>query len=102
MRLRDWFDRQGADWATFGEYIIIRSSGKKYVTPAINAKVTAYDPLKNAEQIIVDALNIGVMCVGNNSDEAKIESAILDFSGKYGLLGFMAALPTTPDFWEDE
>ena len=31
-----------------------------------------------------------------------IEKAILDFCGKYGLLGFMSALPTTPDFWEEE
>ena len=102
MRLRDWFDRQCADWAAFGEYIIVRSGGKKYVTPAMNAKVAAYDPLKIADVIVVDALNIGIMCIGNNTDEAKIEQTILDFCGKYGLLGFMSALPTTPDFWEDE
>ena len=27
---------------------------------------------------------------------------MLEFCGKYGLLGFMSALPTTPDFWEDD
>jgi hypothetical protein len=102
MRLQDWFDRQGADWATFGEYIVIRSGGKKFDTPAMTEKVAAYDPLKVVDEIVADALNVGIMCVGNNTDEAKIESAILDFCGKYGLLGFMTALPTTPDFWEDE
>jgi hypothetical protein len=30
----------------------------------------------------------------------KIEKAILDFCSKDGLLGFMTALPSTPDFWE--
>jgi hypothetical protein len=42
------------------------------------------------------------MCVNDNTDESKIEKAMLEFCGKYGLLGFMSALPTTPDFWEDD
>lgn len=102
MKLINWFERQSADWANFDEYIIIKSGGKKYVTPSVSAKVTAYDPLFISEEIVADALNIGIMCVGDNTDENKIEKAILDFCGKYGLLGFMSALPTTPDFWEDD
>ena len=31
-----------------------------------------------------------------------IAISILSFCGVYGLLGFMPALPTTPDFWEDD
>ena len=102
MRLQHWFDRQGADWARFDEYIIIKSGGKKYVTPSMTSKAAAYDPLTIAGEIIVDALNIGIMCVNDNTAESIIEKAILDFCGRYGLLGFMAALPTTPDFWEDD
>jgi hypothetical protein len=102
MRLQDWFDRQGADWANFDEYIIIKSGGKNYVTPSMAAKATYYDPLTVADEIVVDALNIGMLCINSYPDESKIEAAILDFCGKYGLLGFMPALPTTPDFWEDD
>jgi len=100
MKIHSWFDNQTTDWAAFGEYTIIKSGGNKYITPAINAKVTDYDPLTKAEDIVIDALNIGIMIIGNNSED-KIEKSILDFCGKYGLLGFMSALPTTPDFWED-
>gem|GEM_PF-4139934 len=100
MKIHSWFDNQTADWAAFGEYTIIKSGGVKYITPAINAKVTDYDPLKASDSIVIDALNIGIMIIGN-ADKNKIEKYILDFCGKYGLLGFMSALPTTPDFWED-
>ena len=102
MKLKNWFDSQSADWARFDEYIIIKSGGKKYVTPGMSAKPAAYDPIAVADEIIVDALNIGIMCINDNSKETVIEEAILSFCGKYGLLGFMPALPTTPDFWEDD
>ena len=102
MRLRHWFESSSADWARFDEYMVIRSGGKKYVTPGVSANIAAYDPLEMADGIVVDALNIGVMCLGDIADEGKIEEAILGFCGRYGLLGFMSALPTTPDFWEDD
>ena len=98
MKLQNWFDGQSADWARFDEYIIIKSSGKKCVTPSITARASAYNPLAISDSIIVDALNIGIMCVNDNTNESKVEKAILEFCGKYGLLGFMSALPTTPDF----
>jgi hypothetical protein len=102
LKLKHWFENQNSDWANFDEYVIIGSGGKKYVTPSVSAKVTAYDPLVISDAILVDALNIGIMCINDNTREDIIEAAILDFCGKYGLLGFMSALPTTPDFWEDD
>jgi hypothetical protein len=102
MKLQNWFNNQKADWARFDEYIIIKSGGKKYVTPSVSAKIAAYDSLAVAEDIIVDALNVGIMCVNNNTPDDIVERAILDFCGKYGLLGFMTSLPTTTEFWEDE
>ena len=102
MKPKNWFDNQRADWARYGEYIIINSGGKNYVTPSMTAKVEYYDPLSAADEIVVDALNIGIMCVNSYPNESRIEKAILGFCGKYGLLGFMPALPTTPDFWEED
>ena len=32
-----------------------------YVTPEAGAKPEIYDPLKNAEQIVLDALNVGAL-----------------------------------------
>jgi hypothetical protein len=68
----------------------------------MSANLRDYDPLENPTEIIVDALNVGLLCVKPSRNQAPIEKAILDFCAKYGLLGFMCALPTTPDFWEYE
>lgn len=57
-----------------------------------------YDPLEQVEAIVVDAINIGILCSRNEPDESKIQNAILAFAEKYGLLGLMTALSTTTDF----
>ncbi len=33
-----------------------------------------------------------------NNTQEQLQNAIMDFVTDYGLLGFMTALPTTPDF----
>jgi hypothetical protein len=98
MRLQDWFRRTAAHWAAYSEYEILESEMFQYIVPTVDATVNIYDPLKIADGIVVDALNIGLQCVRSNPDEIKISWDILAFCAKYGLLGFMTALPTTPDF----
>jgi len=102
MKLQNLFQRASSHWVCYSEYEIRERDGERYVTAAKGAKLKIYDPLKVADDIIVDALNIGIMCVRAKPDEAKIKASILAFAAKYGLLGFMTALPTTPDFWEYE
>ena len=51
----------------------------------MSAKPAAYDPLAVADEIIVDALNIGIMCINDNTNESAIEQAILGFCAKYGV-----------------
>ena len=48
MKLQNWFNNQKADWVRFDEYIVIKSGGKKYVTPSVSAKIAAYDSLSVA------------------------------------------------------
>ena len=72
-----------------------------YLTPTPTAKPNIFDPLKNAEQLVLDALNIGRMCMSRQSD-ADIQQAILEFALNYGLMGLMTALPTTPQFMDYE
>ena len=38
------------------------------------------------------------MCMDKNNTQEQLKNAIMDFVTGYGLLGFMTALPTTPDF----
>ena len=46
--------------------------------------------------MVLDALNVGLMI--RRSSKRKIREAIKDFVTRYGLLGLMTALPTTPTF----
>jgi len=100
MRVQDLFGGTSGGWAGYDEYIIVEEKGERYVTPAMSAKIYDYDPLQSPVGIVVDALNVGLLCVKPTRNQAPAEKAILGFCAKYGLLGFMCALPTTPDFWE--
>ena len=55
-----------------------------------------YDPLKAYKPMVLDVLNIGLMI--RTSTKRKVRDAIMAFVSKYGLLGLMTALPTTPKF----
>ena len=50
---------------------------------------------------MLDALNVGMLLMGRKP-EAEVEKAVMEFVTRYGLLGLMTALPTTPDFMEYE
>jgi hypothetical protein len=100
MNMKNLFQRASSHWVCYSEYEIREHDGLRYVTAVKDAELKIYDPLKIANEMIVDALNAGIMCIRAKPDEAKIETEILGFAAKYGLLGFMTALPTTPDFWE--
>jgi hypothetical protein len=52
--------------------------------------------------MVIEALNIGLKCITSNPDENRIAAEICVFAEKYGLLGFMTALPTTPEFMNYE
>ena len=65
--------------------------------PTSDAKPSVYDPLENAEAMVIDALNVGRLAMKQVSEKEQMD-AVMDFVSKYGLLGFMTALPTTPDF----
>ena len=49
--------------------------GTFYLTPAKNAKPEIYDPLKDAQQLVLDALNIGRLCMSKKPD-SKIQKEV--------------------------
>jgi len=96
--MKNLFQRSSSHWVKYSEYILKEAAdGQRYVMPALKAKPTVYDPLKDIEPLVVDALNVGLLCMKRAGDE-KIQAAVMEFISKYGLLGFMTALPTTPQF----
>ena len=42
------------------------------------------------------------MCIRDSRTDVDVDAAILEFVTKYGLLGLMTALPTTPSFMDYE
>ena len=85
-------------WAKHSEYEYKKGNdGTLYLTPTQESKVSVYDPMADIENLIVDALNVGRLAM-KNTDDNEMKKAVLNFVSKYGLLGLMTALPTTPHF----
>lgn len=92
------FQKTSAYWAKYSAYEYRQGNdGNTYILPAPGAKPSVYDPPANAEAMVVDALNVGRHAM-KDCGEAATKAAVMDFVTNYGLLGFMTALPTTPDF----
>ena len=70
----------------------------EYLTPAADSDITIYNPLEVAEELVVDALNRGALLCQGETITDKEKAALLDFTGRYGLLGFMSAIPLNGGF----
>jgi len=96
------FQKTSSFWAKYNEYEYRQGKdGNLYLTATPTAKPSVYDPLKDSETMVIDALNVGMLAM-KRADEGKRKQATMEFVTKYGLLGFMTALPTTPKFMDYE
>jgi len=96
------FQKTSSYWAKYSEYEYRQGKdGNLYLTATPTAKPSVYDPLKDSETMVIDALNVGMLAM-KRADEGKLKQATMEFVTKYGLLGFMTALPTTPQFMDYE
>ena len=100
--MQNLFAHASSYWVRYNQYEIkTGKNGRRYIMAAPAAEPKVYDLLKDSEKLVVDALNVGMLCMGRKS-EAVIEQAVLEFVHQYGLLGLMTALPTTPSFMDYE
>lgn len=100
--MKSLFERTSMGWVRYSEYEWKEAEdGALYLTPAKTAQPGIYDPLREYEQIVLAAINIGRMKSQKKTDQ-EIQKAIRQFAVKYGLLGLMTALPTTPGFMDYE
>ena len=91
------FKHASSSWVRYSRYEWKKdSSGNYYITPTPDAMPQIYDPLKEYQQMVLDALNVGLLI--RTSSKQEIREAIMEFVSRYGLLGLMTALPTTPSF----
>ena len=86
-------------WVRYSDYVITETSdGIKYLQPAPNAVPKPYDPVEEFENIALDAVSVGQLCMSQEATDSEKQEAIRGFALKYGLLGIMTAIPTTPKF----
>ena len=95
------FEHTASSWVRYKNYEWREKNGRLYLMPRKTAMPEIYDPMQCADDLVIDALDIGLM-IFRKEPQKKIQDAILSFARKYGLLGMMAALPTTPKFVEYE
>ena len=97
------FERVSSYWVRYDRYEIrTDTKGVRYVTAADGAKPDIFDPLADAQAMVLEALNVGRLYFGKAVPEHDRETALLQFVHHYGLLGLMTALPTTPHFMQYE
>ena len=93
------FEYANSIWVRYSDYVITENlDGIKYLQPAHNAMPQPYDPVEEFENIALDAVNVGQLCMSQEAVEGEKHEAIRGFALKYGLLGIMPAIPTTPKF----
>jgi len=100
--MRNPFEKAKTWWVRYSDYQWrTAEDGTLYITPAPGATFTLYDAMEVMEQLVLDALNVGRQLMGKAPNE-QYKPIIMDFVRKYGLLGMMTALPTTPKFMDYE
>jgi len=101
--MKQLFERTSSCWVRYDKYVIRKdANGVKYITAAPDARPQIIDPLEDAQTMVLDALNAGRLFFGKKASEREQEAGILRFVHRYGLLGFITALPTTPKFMDYE
>ena len=99
--MRNFFEHTSASWVHYSDYEWKEKDGQFYLLPTKNAKPKPYDPMKEAENIVLAAMDIGMMLF-RKKPAAEVRAAMREFACKYGLLGIMTALPTTSKFIDYE
>ena len=97
------FEHSNSIWVRYSEYEWKQAeNGKLYLTACSDAQPAIYDPLKEYQQLVLDALYIGRLGMKQEQDDTEIQAEIKAFAEKYGLFGLMTALPTTLSFMDYE
>ena len=96
--MKNLFEHTSSLWARYSDYEIKKDkNGTEYIVPKQDAEIKLYSPMKEAEQLVLDTVNLG-MKLNRHLPAAEQNTLIIDYAKKYGLMGFITALPTTADF----
>ena len=93
------FQKSSSNWIHYDKYEWrTDKKGTLYLTPTADATPELYNPLTDTDQMVLSAINLGLLCMKRDTDKEVIKAEIMSFTCQYGFLGFMTALPTTPEF----
>lgn len=96
------FEHNSASWVRYSDYEWrTAADGNLYLLPAKDATPKPYDPMKDVETLVLDAVTVGLHFMERRPDK-EMQPELLAFAKKYGLLGIMTALPTTAEFVDYE
>ena len=96
--MKNLFAHTSAPWIRYSGYEYkTADDGTLYITVSGGAEPKMYRPMQEAEQLVTDAVNVGLAAM-HKAPEEELKESVLGFVKKYGFLGFMTALPTTADF----
>ena len=57
------FEHLSSSWVRYNDYEWrTAADGYEYLLPTADAKPKPYDPLKEADQLLLDAMDIGLQC----------------------------------------
>ena len=101
--MRNFFEHSKSNWVKYSEYELKEKNGVLYIKPTDDAMPNIYNIMKNKENIVVDALNVGLLCMSKDKEkEAEQQAAVMGFISRYGLLGLMTTITSTPSFMDYE
>ena len=85
--IKNLFEQSRSHWVRYNRYELkTGKNGRRYITPGKDAKPNVYNPLNMVPDIVLDALNVGMLMMGRKP-AAEVERAVLKFVTQYGLLG---------------
>ena len=101
--MRNFFEHSKSNWVKYSEYELKEKDGVLYIKPADDAMPNIYNIMETKEDIVVDALNVGLLCMSKDKEkEAEQQTAVMEFISRYGLLGLMTTITSTPSFMDYE
>ena len=61
------FEQSRSHWVRYDRYELkTAADGKRYITPAKDAKPDVYNPMKEMPSMVLDALNVGMLMMGRS------------------------------------
>ena len=68
--MKNIFSRTSSHWVRYSNYEWkADTKGTLYLTPTGSAKPEIYDPINESESLVLEALNVGKLCMSKSPDE---------------------------------